>query len=230
VPTSVIQESFGEIVQEVADFLDGDIYPILTNRIDKGTLAISPPDMATKAKFIAAWSDYDIVERALLVLQIFAAHPSMLKPEVGAEAFVRKIAAVSILLRIGDAAKSAAFDDHEGVARCSMDVERCKDFLQPPHGIFDAMDQAVKFAMSAKAALGGRTAHQSHNRAKSFVVAEWKIHRTAYNNNKSAFTRDYVKRIRNEYSVTVTEKQMREVWLKDALPTGKPAGLPVDGE
>lgn len=71
--------------------------------------------------------------------------------------------------------------------------------------------------------------HAPHRQAKAFVVAEWGLHRIAYDNNKSAFTRDYVKRVLNEMDVHVTEKQMREVWLKDTPPASKPDGLPAGG-
>lgn len=66
--------------------------------------------------------------------------------------------------------------------------------------------------------------------AQRFVISEWVAHRGAYEGNKSAFARDYVRRVKNEFDLVVTEKQMREVWLRDAPSTGKPSGLPVDGE
>ena len=78
---------------------------------------------------------------------------------------------------------------------------------------------------SAKALIG----HAPNRRARAFVVAEWSLHREAYENNKSAFSRDYVKRLLNEMGVRVTEKQMREVWLKDTPSTSKQAGLLADG-
>ncbi len=77
---------------------------------------------------------------------------------------------------------------------------------------------------------GAEVRHAASNRARAFVQAEWVRHRDAYEQNKSAFTRDYVKRVFNEFDVTVTEKQMREVWLKDTPSAGKPDGMPADGE
>lgn len=71
--------------------------------------------------------------------------------------------------------------------------------------------------------------HAGRREAKHFVVAEWETHRQAYNSNKSAFARDYVRRVLNEYNVRVTEKQLREVWLLDALPASKPDGVHADG-
>ncbi len=60
--------------------------------------------------------------------------------------------------------------------------------------------------------------HSARRAAMEFVVAEWKKHRDEYAGNKSEFSRHYVKRVFNELGITVTEKQMREVWLKDPPP------------
>jgi hypothetical protein len=76
----------------------------------------------------------------------------------------------------------------------------------------------------------GEAKHRKTNQAKAFVRAEWHKHREAYEGNKSAFTRDYVKRVLHEFDATVTEKQMREVWLRDTPAASKPDGLPADGE
>lgn len=72
--------------------------------------------------------------------------------------------------------------------------------------------------------------HGPTKSAKAFVLHEWTQHRAAYNGNKSAFARDYVRRLRNEQGVVVTEKQLREVWLKDTQSASKPDGLPVGGQ
>jgi hypothetical protein len=66
--------------------------------------------------------------------------------------------------------------------------------------------------------------HINNNKARDFIVSEWAKYQKDYQNNKSAFARDYVRRISHELDVTVTEKQMREVWLKDTPPASKPAG------
>ena len=80
-----------------------------------------------------------------------------------------------------------------------------------PFSLMALIDIVVSNTNSNKALIR----HAPHRLAKSFVVEEWRLHRTAYENNKSAFSRDYVKRVLNEMDVHVTEKQMREVWLKD---------------
>jgi hypothetical protein len=57
-----------------------------------------------------------------------------------------------------------------------------------------------------------------------FVISEWEKYRVDYDGNKSAFTRDYVRLVLKKNGVTVTEKQMREVWLKDTPTASTPAG------
>lgn len=71
--------------------------------------------------------------------------------------------------------------------------------------------------------------HAKRREAKRFVVSEWEAYREDYKHNKTAFSRDYVRRVMNEFAVPVTEKQMREVWLLDALPASNPDGLQPDG-
>ena len=71
--------------------------------------------------------------------------------------------------------------------------------------------------------------HGKMNAARAFVQTEWTEHSEAYERNKSAFSRDYVRRCFNEFQVTITEKQMREVWLKDTPFASKPDGMPANG-
>ncbi|WP_454903342.1 hypothetical protein [Variovorax gossypii] len=78
---------------------------------------------------------------------------------------------------------------------------------------FEYIRDSTKRRDSAKKAVAAR--HASTRPAKQFVTAEWQEHRSEYANNKSAFARDYVRRIKNEFDLKVTEKQLREVWLKD---------------
>lgn len=52
-------------------------------------------------------------------------------------------------------------------------------------------------------------------KAEKWTVGEWQQHKKDYEGNKSAFARDYAKRIWNEKNVQVTERNIRERWLKD---------------
>lgn len=51
-------------------------------------------------------------------------------------------------------------------------------------------------------------------KAKTFIQGEWERHRRDYGGNKSAFARGYVSRLKRELGVDVTEKTIRERWLK----------------
>ena len=88
--------------------------------------------------------------------------------------------------------------------------------------LIELLDKNDKIAKALKG-------HAKNHKARAFVESEWAKHRGEYSDNKSAFTRDYVKRVFNELDVSVTEKQMREVWLKDTLPASKPDGMPANG-
>lgn len=92
---------------------------------------------------------------------------------------------------------------------------------------FEYVMDAMKRRATARRAVSAR--HASTIPAKQFVETEWAVNRGAYGENKSAFARDYVRRIKREFNVDVTEKQLREVWLKGTPSTGSRGDLPVDG-
>jgi nicotinic acid phosphoribosyltransferase len=60
----------------------------------------------------------------------------------------------------------------------------------------------------------GGMRYAKNKEPKLFVQSEWLKHKEAYENNKTDFVEKYRKRVWNEYEVKITEKQMREVWLK----------------
>ncbi|MGC1176338.1 hypothetical protein [Polaromonas sp.] len=74
------------------------------------------------------------------------------------------------------------------------------------------------------ASSGGKKKYEAHLNAKQFVQGEWKTHKSSYGGNKSAFSRDFARRVANEYSVRVTEKTIREIWLSDTPTAGSRAG------
>jgi len=95
-------------------------------------------------------------------------------------------------------------------------------------GAQNALQQAQRLAASppepSMAIRGAIARHASTNRVREWVTMEWRTHRSEYGNNKSEFSRHYVRRVQHEFGVTITEKQMREVWLRDTPPASKPAG------
>lgn len=74
---------------------------------------------------------------------------------------------------------------------------------------------AVTDRVSKQASKAALKRHSMKDPARNFILAEWRTHKESYGDNRSAFTRDYVRRVFNEFGVTVTEKTMREVWLRD---------------
>jgi len=105
----------------------------------------------------------------------------------------------------------------------SMEIFREK---ANPFSMIELVQIVASDTNSAKALLK----NAPYKRAREFVRAEWELNRSSYANNKSAFARDYVRRVWNELNVSVTEKQMREVWLRDTPTAGTQAGLQVNGE
>ena len=80
---------------------------------------------------------------------------------------------------------------------------------------------ALADRVSERASKAALKRHSMSDPARNFVLKEWRTNRASYQDNKSAFTRDYVRRVLNEFDVTVTEKTMREVWLRDNLNASK---------
>lgn len=99
---------------------------------------------------------------------------------------------------------------------------KVKKALQSKHLVILEVEVAKR--VSERASKAAQKRHGRNDPAKYFVAAEWKRTCTEYDGNKTAFTRDYVRRVLNEFGITVTEKTMREVWLKDTPSAGKQAG------
>ena len=74
-------------------------------------------------------------------------------------------------------------------------------------------EKLKKEVRSENARKGGLAKNFGSKVAREFVIREWAEHRLAYENNKSAFARDYSRRVKNELDVDVTDKTIREVWL-----------------
>lgn len=64
--------------------------------------------------------------------------------------------------------------------------------------------------------------YASNNDARYFVKNKWREEGHEYKS-KAEFARIYVRRVKIELGVTITEKQMREVWLADTPAASKPA-------
>lgn len=218
---SAIQGSIGEMAGSVYMFLSDEFYPDLLQMIDQGLIGL---ETASRDEFVKAWREYDLPSRAGVFFQVLSANPVALRDSDGLVDFVSLIAAFSVLTRIDDAAIAGLLGDGRCLSDCIVDIERFRQYLAPNEAVFRAFDMAVKAAISDRSKQGGIAKNRNHNRARQFVAAEWLTHQAAYGNNKSAFARDYSRRVKNELDVSVTEKTIREVWLADTPTAGRPAG------
>lgn len=205
-------------------FLDEYFFPSMKEMISSGRVIAD----ASPAEIREYWEAYQLPSKALLFLQFFNATPQALFDEHSGP-LIRQIAAISTLHRIDDCAL-AVLDDRAGMDEAALDIERLRNFVSPSPSLQYALEAAKKAAFKERATELASRRHQPTNKARAWVVAEWSTHKSAYIGNKSAFARDYVGRLRHELGVSVTEKQLREVWLKDTPPAGKPDGLPAGGE
>lgn len=105
------------------------------------------------------------------------------------------------------------------ISHLSERFDRAFDSKQPA-----MLAAALKAQISERASKAALKRHAKKDAARNFVINEWQKNNSAYNGNKTAFTRDYVRRVLNEFGIQVTEKTMREVWLKNTLSTSKEAG------
>ena len=91
--------------------------------------------------------------------------------------------------------------------------------------LISIFDDEASDSASARAIKG----HSKRYPAIDFVKAEWAKHRLAYQGNKSEFARVYSRRVLNEHGVKVTDKQIREVWLKNPPVASNPDGMQATG-
>ena len=91
--------------------------------------------------------------------------------------------------------------------------------------LISTLDDEASESASARTVKG----HSKRYPAMDFVKAEWAKHRLAYQGNKSEFARVYSRRVLNEHGVKVTDKQIREVWLKNPPVASKPDGMQATG-
>jgi hypothetical protein len=77
-----------------------------------------------------------------------------------------------------------------------------------------SFDDVERDALSGSARDKTDVQHAARRKAMDFVKVEWERYKDDYENNKSAFARDYSRRVLNEYGIKVTERNLRERWLK----------------
>ena len=123
----------------------------------------------------------------------------------------------------------------DSVERSMISYPRYKEtsLLNMTHAMSQAIDllsdkpiseNLMQKQRSEFARKGGLAKNLPKAKVKEFVINEWHLHKLEYKNNKSAFTRDYIRRVKNEFLVDVTDKTMREVWLTDTPAASKREG------
>ena len=80
-----------------------------------------------------------------------------------------------------------------------------------------------------RARLGGIAKMKKYSPARTWVVSEWAAHHGSYEGNKTVFAKHYARRVKMEHGVEITEKTIREVWLRNTPFASKRAGLQVTG-
>ena len=118
------------------------------------------------------------------------------------------------LIRFLDKIKADLFN-FVSVARDSKEaIALAKQILETlPSLLTKSKNAGLKVKASELARENATKRHAPGKIARDFVVEEWAKHSGEYAGNKSAFARDYVRRVLHEFTVRVTEKQLREVWL-----------------
>lgn len=82
--------------------------------------------------------------------------------------------------------------------------------------------RSIEIAVRARLGrAGARKRHAETNAVRGWLNAQWALERAAYNGNKSAFARAYVPKLKVDHGVEVTEKTIREIWLKGSPSAGK---------
>lgn len=119
--------------------------------------------------------------------------------------------------------------DHINFASVAHDSKEALAFARHVIEIFPALlikhkNDGLNIKASQLARNNATKRHAPGKIARDFVVKEWTRHSVEYSGKKSAFARDYAKRVFNEFQVRVTEKQLREVWLSNTPPAANRPG------
>lgn len=187
---------------------------ILKRAEQKRLAEFADPENVAQREWLKAAFKNDIDQIAHFAVSVMSQQAAIHKENEELVAKLNRIYSIGFGLSQDSKAKP-----HEkyNIARMSLD-------LDPKDPVARAFISAMQTSRTLTATANARKAHAPARLAKAFVQREWEMNRAAYDNNKSAFARDYVKRVFNELDVNVTEKQMREIWLKDIVPSGNQAG------
>ena len=213
-----LKEALSDIELQANEFLLSDFFPVLLDQVDAGHVALE----FDPGRLEPLWREADMAWRARIFLEIIG-NNAMALEDPHLLQLVRGIAAICTIARIDDSAL-ALFFDGDGLDEAAMDVGFFHARVKPPTALLSMISQAKRVALSDAASFKAAKLHAPRNNAKNWVRSEWNEKREAYGGNKSEFARHYVRRIKNERSIDITEKTIREVWLADTPSASKQAG------
>lgn len=167
-------------------------YPDLIEMIEQDRISV---DVGLD-DFREIWKEYEFASKAMVFLDLIQAVPLVIHdPKAGQ--LPRRIAAIATLHRIDDCVLGS-LDDGIGLADAAADIERLRSSVVPSPATLAAISAAKQSAISERASEHAGKRHQKTNAARKWIVTEWQMYRLQYGGNKSAFARDYVRRLRNE--------------------------------
>lgn len=108
--------------------------------------------------------------------------------------------------------------------------QRDLDYLVDQFSIYEFASLLLAKKSKVAARLNALKKNQKTNEAREFTRKKWMAEKDDYHGNKSAFARDYVGIISNQFNDTkgdplhVTQKTIRDVWLSDTPSASKQAG------
>lgn len=69
-------------------------------------------------------------------------------------------------------------------------------------------------ARSKSAREAARALHEPHAKAKAYVRADWALHKEKFKGNRTAFAKNYVEVIQEEFQISVAQRTISADWLK----------------
>lgn len=216
-----VSDNLPGMIDSANDFLDQRFLPLFDSFLRDGLIKAS----VSREKFNEIWLENDFIFKAKIFAKFMAGQGNFIYREPDFLTYMQRISAAATLMLIDEAMEAVDSDAFDLLA----EIEYFHQKMHAPDEMFHMIDTAKSIERSEIYREKANTKHEQSNQAKAFVQSEWHKHKVAYDNNKSAFSRDYVKRVLNELNVKVTEKQMKEVWLKDTPTASKPDWLPADG-
>lgn len=92
----------------------------------------------------------------------------------------------------------------------------CLQFLAGESADCFTAEEAFRLFDKSIAVMRAKERHQPGQTAKSWVLDQWQKEASAYGNNKSEFARHYAARCLRERNYKVTDRTIREDWLRGA--------------